>query len=216
MDYQQYIEDCLTTESPYSFELPNGVTPRLLHGAIGLVTETAELLDSLKKTIFYGKPLDKVNIIEELGDILWYLSLVLKDRGITYDQLLENIALDTENPIQQLIERHPQIGQVSGAVFWACNRMSLRSQLMLEEVNNSISFQYPTLNSKLTEIKTGCGIILSGVIILAEIFDSSIEEVMAININKLKFRYPDDRFTSNCAINRNTEAERQLLETQIS
>ena len=76
--YQQYIEDCLRTESPYTFTTTNPlVSPRLLHGVIGLVTETSELLDAIKKSLFYGKPLDKTNLIEELGDLLWYKYIVV-------------------------------------------------------------------------------------------------------------------------------------------
>jgi NTP pyrophosphatase (non-canonical NTP hydrolase) len=50
---------------------------RLLHGAMGLCTEAGELQDQLKKHIFYGKPLDVVNIAEECGDLFWYLAETL-------------------------------------------------------------------------------------------------------------------------------------------
>ena len=56
------------------------ITPkviRLLHGAMGLCTESGELQDQLKKHIFYGKPLDLVNISEECGDLFWYLAETL-------------------------------------------------------------------------------------------------------------------------------------------
>lgn len=52
-------------------------TMRLLHGAMGLCTEAGELQDQLKKHIFYGKPLDIVNIAEECGDLFWYLAETL-------------------------------------------------------------------------------------------------------------------------------------------
>ncbi len=55
------------------------VTPevmQLLHAAIGLCTETGELQDQIKKHLFYGKPLDRVNLFEEGGDISWYLRLL--------------------------------------------------------------------------------------------------------------------------------------------
>jgi len=49
----------------------------MLHAAMGLVTESAELLDMLKKHIFYGKDLDLVNMEEELGDLDWYQSVAI-------------------------------------------------------------------------------------------------------------------------------------------
>ena len=48
---------------------------RLLHAAMGLVTEAGEFIDMLKKHIYYDKPLDEVNLIEELGDIMWYFEV---------------------------------------------------------------------------------------------------------------------------------------------
>ena len=68
MQDKQFIEDAIRTESPNFFQ-PN---VRILHAAIGCVTESGELLDALKKQIFYGRELDVVNVKEEAGDILWY------------------------------------------------------------------------------------------------------------------------------------------------
>ena len=45
---------------------------RLLHSFMGLETEVGEILDALKKHIFYGKKLDVVNLSEEIGDVFWY------------------------------------------------------------------------------------------------------------------------------------------------
>lgn len=45
---------------------------RLLHAGIGMATEAGEYLDGLKKYIYYGKPLDRVNLREEIGDASWY------------------------------------------------------------------------------------------------------------------------------------------------
>jgi NTP pyrophosphatase (non-canonical NTP hydrolase) len=66
---------------------------RLLHAAIGLCTETGELQDALKKAIFYGKPLDKVNLAEELGDVMWYIAIACDTLGVSLESVMEkNIA----------------------------------------------------------------------------------------------------------------------------
>ncbi len=46
---------------------------RLLHAALGIATEAGELLDAIKKHLFYGKPLDFPNLVEESGDVRWYM-----------------------------------------------------------------------------------------------------------------------------------------------
>ncbi len=45
----------------------------LLHMGIGVTGEAGELLDAIKKHVIYQKPLDIENIIEEVGDIYFYL-----------------------------------------------------------------------------------------------------------------------------------------------
>ena len=45
----------------------------VLHMAVGVAGEAGELLDAIKKWVFYNKDLDRVNVIEELGDLEFYL-----------------------------------------------------------------------------------------------------------------------------------------------
>lgn len=49
-------------------------TVRLVHAAQGMATETGEFTDVLKKWVFYGRPVDEVNLEEELGDLMWYVA----------------------------------------------------------------------------------------------------------------------------------------------
>jgi len=62
---------------------------RLLHGAVGLVTESAEVLDAFKKHIFYGRVLDYVNIKEELGDVLWYIAIMCNEMDIDMESIMQ-------------------------------------------------------------------------------------------------------------------------------
>lgn len=61
----------------------------LLHAGIGLATESGEFLDALKKTIYYGKVLDEVNLAEELGDLLWYIALALRALDTDFDEQMQ-------------------------------------------------------------------------------------------------------------------------------
>jgi len=62
---------------------------RLIHGIIGTVSESGELLDQIKEHIFNGKKLDKVNIIEEIGDKLFYIAIILNELGVSFEQAME-------------------------------------------------------------------------------------------------------------------------------
>jgi NTP pyrophosphatase (non-canonical NTP hydrolase) len=85
---EDYIPKALRTElKDYSeasraYDLGN---TRLMHAVLGLVTESAELADALKKHIYYGKPLDGVNLKEEIGDLMWYLAILADTLGITFE-----------------------------------------------------------------------------------------------------------------------------------
>lgn len=84
-----FITDALRTESSIFNKLheleKEYSTSRLVHAAFGMQTETAEFTDALKKSLFYGKPLDTVNLKEELGDLLWYVALAMDELGTDFE-----------------------------------------------------------------------------------------------------------------------------------
>lgn len=71
-----FIKQALRTESDNA---PNiiGDRARLLHAAMGMATESGEFMDALKKSYFYNRVLDRTNLLEEIGDILWYIAIAL-------------------------------------------------------------------------------------------------------------------------------------------
>jgi|GEM_PF-622371 len=89
MNLAEYAKGCRQTESVVVLraECPADMTSydvnaRILHAVIGISTEAGEMLDVMKKNIFYGKPLDRpalLNLLEEAGDVCWYLFGILLD-----------------------------------------------------------------------------------------------------------------------------------------
>lgn len=73
----------------------------LMHAALGLASEVGEICDALKKSWMHGRPLDRVNIAEEVGDVLWYLAIAALAAGIS----LEGCA---ERNIRKLRTRYPE------------------------------------------------------------------------------------------------------------
>lgn len=66
---------------------------RLLHASLGAVTEAGELADALKKHVYYGKPLDRVNLVEEIGDLFWYMEVMLDELGVPSSEVrVRNVA----------------------------------------------------------------------------------------------------------------------------
>lgn len=97
MDSKQYMNDAMVTEPlniPVVAErLSKKDTIRLLHASTGIETEGGEIADALKRHIFYGKPIDRVNLIEEAGDLLWYIAVLLNTVDSSFDEAMDkNIA----------------------------------------------------------------------------------------------------------------------------
>lgn len=93
MNSKNYIQDAIRTESTdfqsMDQRLGDNGTKRLLHAGIGLATEAGEFLDALKKHIFYGKELDRVNLKEEMGDLFWYMAIACDELGVEFEPLME-------------------------------------------------------------------------------------------------------------------------------
>lgn len=64
-----------------------------LHMGVGVSGEAGELLDAVKKYVIYDKPLDRANVVEELGDLEFYMQGLRAELGITREETLQaNIA----------------------------------------------------------------------------------------------------------------------------
>jgi NTP pyrophosphatase (non-canonical NTP hydrolase) len=59
----------------------------LLHAALGLFTEAGEILEHLQQVLSGAQPFDKINLLEELGDIEWYRALALRSSGLTPEEV---------------------------------------------------------------------------------------------------------------------------------
>lgn len=74
--YEDFVRGRLAPPTPESIQRLTECHD-LLHGGIGLATESGELLDVIKRHVYYGTPLDRWNLMEECGDVLFYLTAIL-------------------------------------------------------------------------------------------------------------------------------------------
>lgn len=90
MSIDDYHEAAIELERP-ARGLPGvpKVLARLLHAETGASGELGELSSMLKRHIVSGEKLDVLNLVEEAGDIVWYLALMLDAVGYTLDQALK-------------------------------------------------------------------------------------------------------------------------------
>lgn len=101
MDNKTYLKSALRTNGPdYEGVVDRiegnhetlSVDPKkldLLHASMGLVTEAGEFQDMLKKHFYYGRELDKVNLKEEIGDVLWYCAIALNALDTDFESVMQ-------------------------------------------------------------------------------------------------------------------------------
>lgn len=98
MDVSEYARLALRTQADQLKILhrlyalgPSAV--QLDNGARGLSDECGEVSAVVKKYIEYGQPLDRENLLEEVGDCLWRLNQICDAAGITLaDAMTKNLS----------------------------------------------------------------------------------------------------------------------------
>jgi len=112
MDTAEYIEGIHAVEATDQYDnVPNRVNEsvRLMHAVFGLNSEAGELMEMYKKHLFYGKDIDQTNLLEEIGDIMWYLYLLIDqlamEHGVSPSEMEQRIK---EANYMKLKTRYPE------------------------------------------------------------------------------------------------------------
>ncbi len=88
MKYEDFVTALVKDGNKIKSEL-TGDECHTIHMIMGICGEAGELLDAVKKAVIYRKPLDQVNVIEELGDIEFYLEGFRQSAGISRDETIK-------------------------------------------------------------------------------------------------------------------------------
>ena len=61
----------------------------MLNAVYGLNGESGEVIDLLKKHEFQGHDLDRDKLIDEAGDVAWYLALLASALGVSLEEIMQ-------------------------------------------------------------------------------------------------------------------------------
>jgi NTP pyrophosphatase (non-canonical NTP hydrolase) len=67
---------------------------------LGITGEAGEVVDYIKKIVFHGHKFSKDKLIEELGDVLWYFTMLTSICDIQIDEIMRK-------NIEKLRKRYP-------------------------------------------------------------------------------------------------------------
>jgi len=198
IEYLPLAEKTLSTQ----FNCEEEFYQRILHAVIGALTEVEEILDNYDN----GKLITDINkqgsIAEESADIFWYLSILYRELNIS--------TLEKDIQVYFIIGPYKRfVGNKSDDPF----------NVLLEFTKYTLKF----LDSLKKKIYYNKNIDIDDMILLSinmfkclehycTQYNTNIEDILDKNIAKLKARY-GDKFSSDRAINRNLDIEKDILES---
>jgi NTP pyrophosphatase (non-canonical NTP hydrolase) len=161
----------------------------VLHTSSGFLTEIGEVIDVFKKRFAYKKPIDYVNLKEEIGDCLWYDANECTLLGINFskedEEEIDFIFLDMKSSISSIVDNLDEDSKVEQTL-----------EIIIEFIH---------------EGRKSAVEVFAFYKFLCFVWGIDFSDALQTNINKLRVRYPE-KFTTEAAINRNLDAEREELE----
>jgi NTP pyrophosphatase (non-canonical NTP hydrolase) len=213
MNAQQYRQEVLKIESkPESVKFNTIAFAQALDVAIfaGLI------LDQVKRAIYYGKDIDKAKFAGAADGLATALN------GVAFAVMVTGYRTDDESPeiSRQLFgQAYPKVDlkNIDIRLLHAAIGGFTENGELLEAIQNAFLSGEPIDVHNLKEEFGDTGWYRE---VGLDAIGATREEVDALNIKKLldkqKGRYKSGTFTNDAAVNRDTDAERQLLESGVT
>lgn len=160
MDLNAYQKQAMRT-SPEDHD-------RVKNGCLGLIGESGEIVDIVKKYLFQSKadtPLPVDKLIDEMGDVLWYIAETVSGIGETMDGV---IRIPDEKHLTNYVNL--ESAAVNLAIYASDAYVSRN---IVRAIEHDVQIIFTTLMD------------------MCRMLDTTIEHVAEHNIAKLKKRYPD-------------------------
>ena len=151
-----------------------------IHMSLGIADEMFELLNAISKN-------DVTNIIEECGDLCWFISQYCKQNNIVFSDVYNTAKTATKGTV--FTELSPGIINITKAIVAKYNKTFTEKDIFNALVDN-----------------------VSPVIATINAYNLNIEDVLTKNYEKLSSRYNKNRFDANDAAIRDLNKEREILE----
>lgn len=183
MNFYTYLQTVKLRAAPLPLD------EQLKHAALGMLSEAGELADLYKRQLAYGKDFDPVNLLEECGDWVWYFALEVLTLAERHGWNLERLCRD----IDCQTESWCRIGWFGKGDY----RMEALYRLAEKASNGSAFFHGDSALETVCHFLNSCGF--------------TFEQCLDANNAKLEKR-TGKKFSADAVLNRDTGAERAVLE----
>jgi NTP pyrophosphatase (non-canonical NTP hydrolase) len=185
MNWTEYLPLAEKTLS-HQFNCQESQDQRILHAIIGCLTEVEEILDNYDGDVLLNDINKQGSIAEESADIFWYLSI-----------------LSRELNIEEIEDKNFEYNEFK--TLLAFTKATLK---LLDLYKKKIYYNKPI---DLTVVKILSIEMIQLLRHFCFLHGADVSKILDKNIEKLKARY-GDKFSSEKAINRDLEKEREILE----
>lgn len=212
MNAKEYVKNVLTTENKDFASIAARISTtqniRLIHALAGIDSEISEVIAIMNKydDNYHSwqdfQPIDRVNLMEEISDIFWYISIAA-DSLDAVDEILE--PLDFYGGIME--DDHDLYDATSSFVTRSSNNTGLLFDMVVKKyIFYGKPMDKDSVEQNLRYIFISASLSLNNA-------GYTVEQARERNIAKLKARY-GDKFTEAAALERNLELERTILENK--
>lgn len=193
MNYNEYVEFCRTTES-----VPDTVTvdKDRFETVLDLVIQSNELLDMLKKNIFYGKDVDQTK---------WLNTLRVINKRMGDAMGMENARLNHPRDRDEVLDVNVRLAH--SIIGMSTETGELLSALQ-QHVIDGEEFDVANFGEELGDLQwyTAIGV---------DAGQLDFDKIIETNVTKLQKRYSSGSFSKEEAVNRDLDSEREILEDGI-
>lgn len=197
MNPKEYVKNVLVTEArdfaPLQERFQQVRAIRLLHGAIGLASELSEL-----RHMDQNEELDTVNLKEEMGDLCWYMGIMVDELG------LDPTSVFQERAINKPTEESQKRIHLSEHI----DNLTIDIGAMIDLLKKNLMYGKPLDVESVGQFLHGIGCEIEAAL---NVYGMTSAESRERNIEKLRARY-GQKFTEAAALERNLAAEREILE----
>lgn len=166
MNIIDYVNESKRTETKKMYM--ENVSISLLHGVMGICTEAAELLDATTP----------INVKEELGDIMWYMAVIIRVAKFN-PVTLQNDAVNA-NINSDWLKRYAD---------WPVGAISIISGDLLGLIKK-VLFHGTPMSQVWLKLYTNVTLIYASVIAVSVENNWDLGNILDENIEKLRKRYP--------------------------
>lgn len=175
MKLKEYQEEALKRLNP---TIANKDKESMRFACMGLLEESGEVISELRKPLYKGnfheKELDKKAITSELGDVIWYITLICRNNDIDIEKIDSEIDANKYSfDREKLIKKSIKLGKQSGIIAKKYIKYN-KGKIEKEKLEISLKRQYKNI------LKIASGL------------DISIEDILKMNIEKANCRYDEN------------------------